>query len=166
MFLKIAPVAAAALFSLSAFAVEKEITVTAQIDPTVELLSADGSALPSNLKMEHMPGTGLRPQTFEAKVFSNAKDKNIKIRLQAIPVLVHTIDSDAASIPLEVKLDGKALTVEGTTLPAADIFNDKDAGSKNLTFSIEQKTPGAIAKAGLYSAPVRLVVTQDAGGTN
>ncbi|SUA90125.1 CS1 type fimbrial major subunit [Pandoraea pulmonicola] len=163
MFLKIAPVAAAALFSLSAFAVEKEITVTAQIDPTVELLSADGSALPSNLKMEHMPGTGLRPQTFEAKVFSNAMDKNIEIRLQADPKLVHTIDSSAEAIPLEVKLDGTALTITGTKLTATDLFADKTAkGSKNLKFSIEQKTAAPIAKAGLYSGPVRLLVTQDA----
>jgi transposase len=162
MFMKIAPVAAAALFSLSAFAVEKEITVTAQIDPTVELLSADGSALPSNLKMEHMPGTGLRPQTFEAKVFSNAMNKGIEIRLQAVPELIHTIDSSAKSIPLEVELDEKALTVAGTKLTAADLFADKTAkGSKNLKFSIKQKTAAPIETAGLYSGPVRLVVTQD-----
>lgn len=164
MFLKIAPVAAAALISFSAFAVEKEITVTAQIDPTVELLAADGSALPSNLKMEHIPGSGLRAQTFEAKVFSNATSKNIEIRLQAEPKLTHTIDTSAEAIPLQVTVDGKPLTVTATKLTATELFQDKDSSaSKNLTFSIEHKTPGSIAKAGLYSGPVRLVVTQEAG---
>lgn len=54
------PVALAALFSLSAMAVQKDITITADIDPTVELLQADGTALPSSLKMTYIPGVGLQ----------------------------------------------------------------------------------------------------------
>ncbi|QHE91830.1 Cro/Cl family transcriptional regulator [Pandoraea fibrosis] len=167
MFLKIAPVAAAALISFSAFAVEKEITVTAQIDPTVELLAADGSALPSNLKLEHIPGTGLRAQTFDAKIFSNETTKDIEIRLQAEPQLTHTMDTSAVAIPLQVKVDGTPLKLTGTKLAATELFQDKDSkASKKLTFSIEPKTAGTIATAGLYSGPVRLIVTQAAGSNS
>lgn len=166
MFLKIVPVAAAAVFSMSAFAVEKEITVTAQIDPTVELLTPDGEALPSVLNMDHVPGKGLRKQSFDAKIFSNDKTKDIQIRLQNEAKLMHTINTDAAAIDLTVSVDGKPLKTTATTLTAADLYTDEGTVSKPLSFAIEQKTQGAVAVAGLYRGPVRLVVTHAAAAAD
>ncbi|MDN7923152.1 CS1 type fimbrial major subunit [Burkholderia gladioli] len=165
MFLKVIPVAAAAVLSMSAFAVEKEITVTAQVDPIVELLSPAGDALPSDLPMQHVPGKGLSHETFVARIFTNDNKKDIQIRLQTEPKLTHTIDTTAAPIDLTVSVDGNALSTTATTLQAANLFTGADTASKPLTFSIAQKTPGAVATPGLYRGPVRLVVTTAAAAT-
>lgn len=46
-------------FSVSAVqAVQKDITVTANVDSTLELLQADGSSIPSTMKLDFMPGKG------------------------------------------------------------------------------------------------------------
>ncbi|MGN3967134.1 CS1 type fimbrial major subunit [Burkholderia gladioli] len=164
MFLKVIPVAAAAVFSMSAFAVEKEITVTAQVDPIVELLDPSGAALPSDMPMQHLPGKGLSKITFDAKLFANDK-KDIELRLQDEPKLLHTIDTTADPIPLAVSVDGTPLKTTVTTLKAADLFTGNDTVSKTMSFSIEQKTQGAVQTAGLYRGPVRLVVTSAAAAT-
>lgn len=54
-----AAVALATVYSFSVSAVQKDITVTANIDSTLELLQADGSSLPSTMKLDFMPGKGL-----------------------------------------------------------------------------------------------------------
>ncbi|MDN7429214.1 CS1 type fimbrial major subunit [Burkholderia sp. AU45388] len=159
MFLKVIPVAAAAALSMSAFAVEKEITVTAQIDPAIELLSPAGDALPSDLPMQYVPGKGLIVEKFDAKIFSNDNKNDIQIRLQTEPKLTHTTDPAATPIDLTVSVDGAALTTTGTTLKAADLFTGADVNSRSLTFSIAQKKPDAVATPGLYRGPVRLIVT-------
>lgn len=51
-----AAVALATVYSFSVSAVQKDITVTANIDSTLELLQADGSSLPSTMKLDFMPG--------------------------------------------------------------------------------------------------------------
>ncbi|EOH3099081.1 CfaE/CblD family pilus tip adhesin [Salmonella enterica] len=53
-----AAVALATVYSFSVSAVQKDITVTANIDSTLELLQADGSSLPSTMKLDFMPGNG------------------------------------------------------------------------------------------------------------
>ncbi len=50
-----AAVALATVYTFSVSAVQKDITVTA-IDSTLELLQADGSSLPSTMKLDWAPG--------------------------------------------------------------------------------------------------------------
>lgn len=163
MFLKIAPIAAAALFSISAFAVEKEFTVTAQIDPTIELLRPDGTALNPNLTMGHSPVTGLSAVNFDAKVFTNDATKAVEFRLSGAPQLLNQTVPSADAIPLAVRVDGKAVTVEGIKMNPNELFHGDDKGSKVLPISIAQATPAPITSAGVYTGAVRLVVTQAAG---
>lgn len=61
-----AAVALATVYSFSVSAVQKDITVTANIDSTLELLQADGSSLPSTMKLDFMPGT-LTTQPFNIR---------------------------------------------------------------------------------------------------
>ena len=49
--------------SFNAFAVQKDITVVADVDENIEMLQADGSALPQSLRMNHLPGYGLQATT-------------------------------------------------------------------------------------------------------
>lgn len=83
--LKFVPIAAAALMSMSAYAVQKDITVTANIDTTLEMLSADGSALPATVQMQYLPGSGLQATEVNTKIFTNDKAKDLQIRLAAEP---------------------------------------------------------------------------------
>lgn len=166
MFLKVIPVAAAAVFSMSAFAIEKQITVTAQIDPAIELLDPSGGALPSALPMQYVPGQGLTALSFDARFFSNDNKKDIEIRLREDPKLVHTSDSSARAIELAVNVDGQSLSTGVTKLTATDLFSGNDTASKQVRFTIAQKTQGAVATPGLYSGPVRLIVTTAAAATS
>ncbi|HGD8457901.1 TPA: CFA/I pilus major pilin CfaB, partial [Escherichia coli] len=43
--------------AVSASAVEKNITVTASVDPVIDLLQADGNALPSAVKLAYSPAS-------------------------------------------------------------------------------------------------------------
>lgn len=161
--LKIAPIAAAALFSMSAFAVQKDITVTASVDPTLEILTADGSALPSSVAMSYMPGKGLQTKEVMTKIFSNDKSKDLQVRLATDVTMTNVTNPGAAPVPLAVKFGGQAITTAATTLKASEMFlGDLSQGSNSLALSISQKTPGELAEAGNYLGVVSLVVTQAA----
>lgn len=71
--LKFAPLALAALVSMPALAVEKSILVYADVDPTLELLQSDGSALPPSMEMSYLPGAGLQPRLARNKVVSKVQ---------------------------------------------------------------------------------------------
>ncbi|MBY4672336.1 cable pilus major pilin CblA [Burkholderia multivorans] len=161
--LKIAPIAAAALFSMSAFAVQKDITVTATIDPTLEILSADGSALPSSVTMAYMPGKGLQAKEVMTKIYSNDKSKDLQVRLANEVTLTNQTSPGAAPVPLSVKFGGQEITTAATTLKSAELFpGDLAEGSHSVALSISQKTVGTVADAGIYQGVLSLIVTQSA----
>ncbi|CAI1142363.1 MULTISPECIES: CS1 type fimbrial major subunit [Serratia] len=158
-----APIALAALFSLSAMAVQKDITVTADIDPTVELLQSDGTALPSSIKMTYLPGVGLQKQTLSTKIFTNDATKQVEMRLLATPSLTSITTPTAAAIPLTVSYNGKALTTAVTkdsTLEPAVLFPNGrlDGGSVPFDLVIAQSTPGLVTTSGSYQGVVSLVL--------
>ncbi|MDQ2185777.1 CS1 type fimbrial major subunit [Alcaligenaceae bacterium A4P071] len=162
MLRKLAVVATASIVSFSAFAVQKDITVVADIDPTLELLQADGSALPATLRMNYVPGLGLSPQSLQTKIFSNAVTKGVKMRLVNAPVLVSTTTT-AADIPLKVSYNTQALSATSdVTLDAADLFPAAAAGNGSVAMPLQiaQATAG-IAAAGSYQGVVSIVLTQE-----
>ncbi|UEP46742.1 cable pilus major pilin CblA [Burkholderia ambifaria] len=161
--LKYIPIAAVALMSMAAHAAQKDITVTANVDTTVEMLSADGSALPTTMQMQYMPGTGLQSATVSAKIFTNDKAKDLQIRLAAVPSLKNLTTPGAAEIPLAVKLGGTELSTTAATLKASEIFTGELAqGSNALELSIAQKTAAAVTASGSYQGVVSVIVTQSA----
>lgn len=165
--LKFVPIAAAALMSMSAHAVQKDITVTANVDATVEMLSADGSALPTTMRMQYLPGQGLQATEVKTKIFTNDKAKDLQVRLATDPALKHQTSPGAKEIPLAVKLGASELSTTATTLKAAEIFTGELAqGSNVLPLSIAQKTAGAITEAGNYQGLVSVIVTQSAASTS
>ena len=157
------PVALATLFSLSAMAVQKDITITADIDPTVELLQADGTALPSSLKMTYLPGVGLQKKTLSTKIFTNDVKSQVEMRLLTAPVLASNTKPSATAIPLSVSYNGKTLTTAVTkdsTLKPTDLFPNGrlDAGSVPFDLVISQTTQAAITESGSYQGVVSLVL--------
>lgn len=163
--LKFVPIAAAALMAMSTHAVEKNITVTANVDATLELLSADGSALPTTMQMQYLPGVGLQPAVVSTKIFTNDKAKNVEVRLASSPSLTNQTNPSADAAPLTVKLGDETLATTVKTLQAAEIFlGDVKDGSIVLPLSIAQSTPGVLL-TGSYQGLVSLVLTQSAAAT-
>jgi hypothetical protein len=160
--LKFAPLALAALVSMPALAVEKSILVYADVDPTLELLQSDGSALPPSMEMSYLPGAGLQPSRLGTRVFSNDTDKDVTIRLITSPVLANMTNPASTAVPLSVTFGGRTLSTTGVALSAADLFpgGDPTSGSIEQMLEIKQTTVGAIANAGRYEGIVSLVLTQ------
>lgn len=165
---KVAAVALASLFSVSVFAVQKDITVIADIDPTIELLQADGSALPQSLRMTYLPGVGLKNEKISTKIFTNDVTQKVQIRLLSEPQLLAVTNPAAPAIPLNVSFNGTPLsTTVVDLLPAALYPNGRiDTGSVPMDLVISQKALGAVQTAGSYQGVVSVVLNTAAVSAN
>ena len=96
--------------ALSAHAVEAHITVWANVDPTLSLLRADGSALPADVEMPYRAGQGLSSWSERVRVFSNDTSLDVDVRLAEPAVLMPKVTAaGAVDIPLSVTLNGREL---------------------------------------------------------
>ncbi|EJB7176776.1 fimbrial protein [Salmonella enterica] len=166
-----AAVALATVYSFSVSAVQKDITVTANIDSTLELLQADGSSLPSTMKLDFMPGKGLVHKSLQTRLYSNDQTKSVNVKLLNAPQLINvldptkTIDMEVTlTIDMEVTLGGRSLTTTNSVLEAKTLFPDGKTGdaSAPLNLDIGQKAGAALQNlpAGEYSGLVSLVISQ------
>lgn len=161
--LKIAGLMTALALSASAYAVQKDITVVADIDPTLELLQPDGSALPQTVRLNYIPGVGLQSQSIQTKIFTNLVTKDVNMRLVNAPVLAPMTNPAAAAIPLAVQYNKVALTTTAVTLKAADIYAAGGVGagsSMAMPLTIGPATVAASVAAGSYQGVVSIVLTQ------
>lgn len=152
--------------SLSAHAaVEANITVWANVDPTLSLLKADGTALPDAVQLVYRAGgAGLAPWSENVRIFSNDVQKNVSVRLAAAAVLRPDLAAPGAiDVPMTVSLNGRALDTTAIEFDAADLFDSAIPGASiAMPLRVAQTTSGEINFAGLYSGNVALVVAQDA----
>lgn len=156
---KIALAAANLVAAFSASAAQRDITVTANIDPTVDVTKADGSALPAAVQMQYLPSRGLQSYQEQIKFWSNTEGRALNVSLISEPSL--TDGAGANAIPLSVSINGKALSTAATSLPYATTFPaGVTNGSSAMPLVIAQKKPEVIIAAGNYSGVVSLVVTQ------
>lgn len=153
---------AAILTFTSAHAVTRDITVTASIDPTVDITLADGTALPDTIAMQYLPGTGLSSVSKDVKLWSNSTTANLTIALASSPAL--SAPTASTTIPLSVKLNGTLLSTAASTLTYATYFpNGIVNGSITIPLEISQATKGIVTAAGNYSGTVSLVLAQATG---
>lgn len=156
---KMALCSATMLTAFVANAFEADITVTADIDPTVSITGGDGTALPDTLPMLYKPGRGLDPIDKPIKLWSNTTDKNLTVALASSPQL--TSPDATKNIPLSVSLDGKALTTTATTFEYKSTFpSGITNGSRVMPLVISQTTREAVTEQGKYSGLVSLIVAQ------
>ncbi|OKW88864.1 fimbrial protein, partial [Escherichia coli] len=92
--------------AVSASAVEKNITVTASVDPTIDILQANGSALPTAVDLTYLPGA----KTFEnysvlTQIYTNDPSKGLDVRLVDTPKLTNILQP-TSTIPLTVSWAG------------------------------------------------------------
>lgn len=162
--MKLATTAAllASLFTTSVMAAEALITVTANVDDTLELRNADGTLLPQNLVMGYTPGVGLDGIDLPTRIFTNNMAKDIAVRLNGNPQLSHLSNTNAPAIPLKVTLNGQALTTTDTDFKATTLYvgTAGTGSSVTLPLKIDQVTKGVVAAAGTYQGLVQIVLAQ------
>jgi len=156
---KIALVAASLFTAFSVSAAQRDITVTADIDTTVDVTLADGSALPNTVAMQYLPGKGLSAHSEKIKFWSNTASKDLNVSLAGAPVLLDV--TGANPIPLSVSVNGTSLSTTPVSFPYATTFpSGITNGSSVMPLVIAQETPSVVTASGNYSGIVSLVVTQ------
>ncbi|WP_241627608.1 CS1 type fimbrial major subunit [Rosenbergiella epipactidis] len=157
--LKVFSIASLLAVACSSNAVERTITVNADIDSTVDLTLSSGDPLPPSIDMQYLPGKGLSDNSLHVKLWTNSADKDLIVQL-ATPVILRQKDG-TGTIPLKVTLNGTELSPSETTLTYATIFPNGSAnGSAILPLTFSQATPGPITTAGKYSGMADILITQ------
>nr|3F84_A Chain A, CFA/I fimbrial subunit B [Escherichia coli]3F84_B Chain B, CFA/I fimbrial subunit B [Escherichia coli] len=144
--------------------VEKNITVTASVDPVIELLQADGNALPSAVKLAYSPAS----KTFESyrvmtQVHTNDATKKVIVKLADTPQLTDVLNS-TVQMPISVSWGGQVLSTTAKEFEAAALGYSASgvngvSSSQELVISAAPKTAGTAPTAGNYSGVVSLVMT-------
>lgn len=149
----------------SAHAAEAHVTVWANVDPTLSLLKADGSALPDAVQLPYRAGQGLSSWTERVRIFSNDTTLDVDVRLAEPAVLVPRVAAaGAVDVPLRVSLNGRELGVAPIDFTADQLFQGAIPGASiEMPLTVAQAVPGPISAAGLYDGPVSLVLAQKAG---
>lgn len=136
----------AAMFSVagSALAVQKDITVTANVDAALDMTQTDNTALPKAVEMQYLPGQGLQSYQLMTKIWSNDVTKDVKMQLVSPAQLVQSLDASKI-VPLTVTWGGEEIKADAaTTFTATKIFASdaltNGSLAKNLMFA--QTTKG------------------------
>ncbi|AEX54671.1 fimbrial protein [Rahnella aquatilis] len=156
-------------FTGTTSAVQKDITVTANVDASIDMTLSDGSALPKSVEMQYIPGNGLSPVSMMTKIWSNATTSDagdVHLQLITDPQLINNTGPEANPIPLNVSWGGDALSVATPIdLTTAVLFpNGADAantGSVAKELQISQATKGTV-ETGMYKGVVSIYLFQDA----
>lgn len=160
--------AALASASMSAHAIEAHIKVWADVDPTLSLLKADGSALDDMVEMSYRAGAatgssaGLTPWTQMVRIFSNDTAKDVRVRVGSAAALSPEIAGPGAiPVPLTVSLKGVDLAVLAKDFTKDELYAGGLPGASiEMPLTIRQTTQGAIAAAGKYVGIVSVIVEQ------
>lgn len=161
-FIKPLMIAAALAASFSTVAVQKDITVNANVDAELDMTQADNTPLPASVDMQYLPGQGLQPYKLNTKIWSNDIAKDVQVRLVSAAQLAN--EAGTKQVPLTVVLGDKTLSTADTTYAAADLFpGTLENGSQILPLTFSQTTKGVL-ETGKYSGVVSLLLLQKTTG--
>lgn len=148
------------MLACRASAVQKDIMITADIEPTISLTRADGSELPSDITMSYLAGRGLKSHEEIVKLWSNSDSKNLNISLANAATLTK-VGNNNSVIPLNVSLNNMVLSQYAQSFTYSSIFpNGNNNGSMPLPLVISQANQGPVVEAGRYTGLVSIVLTQ------
>ncbi|CNG99932.1 Colonization factor antigen I subunit B [Yersinia thracica] len=150
----------AVAFTFNAQAVQRDITITADVDASIDITHADGTALPGTIKLQYIPGRGLAPTTISTKIWSNSATSNVNVSLLNAAQMRNAVTGTAVPLTVSLGADEKALTTTATSFTYASLFpNGVANGSNILPLKFAQTTQGILA-TGSYSGVVNLLITQ------
>lgn len=146
----------------SAQALQKNINISVNVAPSLEMSNHDGSTLPSALTMNYIPSTHRLSSVIHPTMISgNDVAQGIKIKLLNEPKLVSTQDA-AKQVKLNVKLGDNNVTTADTFISKADLTSAHhttafgQSVASNLTIS--QAPDTTINKQEVYQGTVNLVL--------
>ncbi|CUR68080.1 MULTISPECIES: CS1 type fimbrial major subunit [Pseudomonadota] len=146
----------------------KEITVTAKVDPTLDLQMSDMTKLPDNVTMLYDPAHGLHPVKLTTRLLTNKSATGehalggINIRLNGDANL-QLNGATSNTVPLTITYAGKKLSKTDTLISKDDLQMGSDGkahASKPLELQISQATQAVISPAGDYSGVVGLILSE------
>lgn len=147
----------------SAMAVQKDITVTATVDAALDMTQVDNSALPKNVDLQYIPGTGLVPYQLQTKIWANDVTKDVMMQLTSDAVLVNSLGG--VTVPMTVSWGGEELSTTAITLSAKELFPDSttalQTGSVAKTLQIAQAKQETLG-TGTYQGVVSIYLYQNA----
>lgn len=150
--------------SLSLHAAEAHVIVWTEVDPTLSLLKADGTALDDSVKLAHVAGSGLNTWSQQVRIHTNDRLKDVEIRLgQAVELLPIRAEAGAKAVPMTVKLNSRELKTTVTDFTSAELFPGADPGegaSIIMPLTVGQTTRAPITVAGTYEGMVSIVLNQ------
>lgn len=151
-------------FSLNAMAVQKDITINANVDPSLDMTLSDAQPLPESVLMQYIPGNGLAPFAMQTKIWSNDySDVNIKL---ANNVLLYDRAGSANTVGIKVTYGGvdKEVTTTSRTMTKEVLFpggaTTIGTGSIEQELRFTQEPQGQELPAGNYTGVVGIVLTQ------
>ncbi|AVF37761.1 CS1 type fimbrial major subunit [Rahnella sikkimica] len=146
--------------AFNAQAVQKDITVNANVDATVDMTQADGTALPGTITMQYIPGRGLSTYSLNTKIWSNSATANINVALVSAAQLNEATSGTAVPLKVTLGADLKTITTTPTPFTYANLFPAGNTnGSSILPLKISQTTLAPLT-TGTYSGVVSLLITQ------
>jgi len=137
--------------------VEKDIAVSAVIGQSIDMLNADGTALPTSAALQW---NGTNFSTFTNPVIIRTANRAVG----AVVTLLNTpalTNGASTPIPLTVKLAGNVLGTTATTFAAATLFGTSTGAgdSQALSFTIGAPVPGT-PSTGTYTGEVQMSLAQ------
>lgn len=160
-------------FSLNAMAVQKDITINANVDPALDMTLSDSQPLPASVLMQYIPGVGhgLAPYSMQTKIWSNTySDVNIRL---ANDVLLYDRAGSSHTVGIKVTYGGVTtadeVTTAGRTMTKDVLFpggaTTIGTGSIEQELRFTQNPPGVELPAGNYTGVVGIVLTQSTTAT-
>nr|4HJI_A Chain A, CS1 fimbrial subunit A [Escherichia coli]4HJI_B Chain B, CS1 fimbrial subunit A [Escherichia coli] len=136
------------------------------MDPTVDLLQSDGSALPNSVALTYSPAVNnFEAHTINTVVHTNDSDKGVVVKLSADPVLSNVLNP-TLQIPVSVNFAGKPLSTTGITIDSNDLnfassgVNKVSSTQKLSIHADATRVTGGALTAGQYQGLVSIILTK------
>lgn len=130
------------------------INVSADVNPSVAILSANNTAL-TDLQLSFVPGVGLQTASEMVRLASNDNQHGVDVSLANNMQLTNS--ADASTVPMTVTLAGKPLTTSVTAY-GKELFANGETSPMQLSVKATGDTK-ALA-AGHYTGVINLVLAQ------
>ncbi|ECE2104852.1 CS1 type fimbrial major subunit [Salmonella enterica subsp. enterica serovar Newport] len=130
------------------------INVSADVNPSVALLSANNNAL-TDMQLSFIPGTGLNTGSELVRLASNDPQHGVDVSLANAMQLTNS--ADASTVPMSVTLADKTLTTTPTSY-AKTLFANGETSPIQLVVKPTGDTK--TLSAGHYTGVINLVLAQ------
>ncbi|HAG0390713.1 TPA: hypothetical protein G8S59_004009 [Salmonella enterica] len=132
------------------------ITVTADVDPSLALVSANNTSL-QDISIAYIPSRGLQTGSEQVRIASNDNQHGVDVSLSQDVQLVNASDP-SVKVPMSVTLGSNDLTTSKAANFGKGIFINGETSPMTLTVSPTSKTDSLAS--GHYSGVINIVLAQ------